>query len=376
MPGKEYLYKVPYPLHTHLQGLELNPKEAFLLSQMDGVQTGEDLIKIVPLSQEETQEILHSLTQRGLIEWRDQARKKPFPKGSGAQIQPDHKPAPSPSTSEDPQLKALIKKVELYRKLLETGDPFRVFGIKPGTSDEEVRERFLQISRHFHPDRYYHLDLPRDLKNTLEEIYNTLREFYSKVSSEEKRREWFLKAKGVKKPEERKSHKVLDKPRLEKLLAEALSMGQYDNALRLLDLMLQMDPFYPVDEKRRKIQNLRRVEELLQSFLGENPITDLERIEKMLKALLQLGEELSSVPRLLYSATMFLYLYTEDVPRMQSWIETLLREEQKPEYYLLAARIMVKGELYERAYEYLEKIPRTSSYFEEARRLIKELRSR
>lgn len=369
---KERYHRIPYRLEVDLLQVELTPEEAFLLSQLDGIQTAQEIARIVPFPEETTYTLFDRLTEKRIIAWRD----TPVPK-EGKRTRVPSTPPSTPFSPEDPEVEALRKKVELYRNLLKKGDPFQLFGIKPGTPDEEVRERFRELSARFHPDRYYHLSLPRQVKNDLEEVYTALREQYQLVATEEERRKTYLKLRGIEKEKRPTSGKTpLDAVRLESLLQEALRAGQYENALKLLDLILELNASYPAEEKRRKIEALRRLEALLDEFLKGETVRDLERIERMYSALIKAQEDLLAVPHLLASATMFLYLYTEDVPRMTRWIEALLKEEKKVEYYLLAARIYMKGEEVDKAVTYLKKIPQGSSYAQEATQLLKEIKRR
>jgi tetratricopeptide (TPR) repeat protein len=357
---------IPYPLQVDLLQVEMTPEEAFLLSQVDGLRTAREIAGLLPFPEETTYTLLDRLTEKRVIAWREAPAS---PKRSSVRPKPSSPP-------EDPEVEGLKKRVELYRKLLEKGDPFFLFGIKPGTPDDEVREKFRELSSRFHPDRYYHLTLPPQLKSDLEEIYTAIRDQYQLVATEEARRRTYLKLRGLE-PEKPPSGKApLDLLRLESLLQEALRMGQYDNALKLIDLIRGLNASYPAEEKRKKIEALRRLEGVLEEFLRGELVRDLDRIEKMHTALIRAQEDLPLVPRLLASATMFLYLYTEDVPRMIRWVEELLERESKPEYHLLAAKIYLKGEDVDRALVSLKKIPSTSPCAREAKELLKEIQRR
>jgi DnaJ-class molecular chaperone len=62
---------------------------------------------------------------------------------------------------------------------------FRLFGIGPGASQEEIKRVFYAMAQRFHPDR--NLDAPENIQKAIYEIYKRINEAYRVLCDPEKR---------------------------------------------------------------------------------------------------------------------------------------------------------------------------------------------
>ncbi|HSF18568.1 MAG TPA: J domain-containing protein [Vicinamibacteria bacterium] len=166
------------------QEVNLNPEEAFVLSRIDGTQTAKDIFAVSPLPEERTARTLIGLLQAELIE----------PEGEGeAEKPPDAKLA----TGDGERPKALAKGHERDRERAEVErlyeefqfkDHWQVLGLDQRADAEAVREAFIRLARHYHPDRFRSVSEPQ-FQEKLSYVFHRISEAHDTLSS--KRREGY-----------------------------------------------------------------------------------------------------------------------------------------------------------------------------------------
>lgn len=77
------------------------------------------------------------------------------------------------------------REITAFEVRLETANHFEVLGLKPGASSEEVRNAFYELSRRYHPDRFFGKQLG-PFKGKLDKIFRRLVEANQVVSDPEK----------------------------------------------------------------------------------------------------------------------------------------------------------------------------------------------
>lgn len=190
MPGERLRHNPAVELHR----LPLSNEEYFVWTRVDGQTTIHDVILMVGLPRSKTIGILRRLREMGaLLREGEQPRPVPAPAATAAPAAPGaaapRKPAPprpaaraasppagpdeGPSDDDalaalgaltDEERAALDEEVELTRKqrlrVLAMrrqldADHFAVLGVSADTDKRALRRAYFQLSKEFHPDRYY-----------------------------------------------------------------------------------------------------------------------------------------------------------------------------------------------------------------------------
>jgi len=164
------------------QKVALNPHEAYLLSRIDGTRTAVQLRRVAPLPEGEFTRSLAALLAAGVVE---------------STLVPANKPsyyvAPSPQpTNGDGALQFSASEQREHEEVLRLAreiprrDYYERLGVGVGATGEQLRERYLERARRFHPDRSNEVHL-RLLRRELATIQAALREAYETLSDPERR---------------------------------------------------------------------------------------------------------------------------------------------------------------------------------------------
>jgi curved DNA-binding protein CbpA len=140
----------------------LTPSDGFVLSRVDGTVSARDLIGLIPLPPEQTEQSLLRLLCAGIVDFapdRPAARRAPAsgaPAGSPAAAPPRTEegvadaPAEPASASRSPEeVRQLI--LDTHQSLAQR-DHFELLGVNPGASAVEVRAAYARLARTLHPD--------------------------------------------------------------------------------------------------------------------------------------------------------------------------------------------------------------------------------
>jgi hypothetical protein len=353
-----------------LTTLSLTPEEAFLLSFVDGKRSFREILLAVPFPEEKTEKMVEHLLKEGIL---IKGSSPPIsPKRSLRQPPPMGKEKKKEEEEEQrKEIELLRKRVEVQKRLHKERDPFQVIGIRPGTPDDEVKTRFMDLRRIFHPDRYYHLSLPQELKSDLEEIYNDLQIFYEQVATEEKRKETYLKLKGLKKEEEIPVP-VLNERTAREMIESALELGHYDTARKTTYLLEKVGSPSSAETLRKQIDQISKIDTLLHRFLKKEEM-DPNEASRLHEGILTLEENFPYPIPFLRRVVEFLFLTTEDFPAMKRFAQILLNKKKDPETLLLVARVMMKGGEYDQALSLAKKVVTPPELVKKARELIEEI---
>lgn len=373
------------PLRKPGASVELTPEEGFLLSQADGHLTVAELQHVVPFPPADLARLLLGLLAKGALEWVSgtsqgpRAAKRPQtapaePSPAGPAASPAQA-GPATGDEEDPEVVRLRRRVRIVRRLIEQGDPFELFGVKPGAEDAEVREAFQRMTRQYHPDRFYALKLDAELRREIDDIYAEIQNMYSFVGTREARRAWQRKT-APQAPVADKADRGADAERLVELADEAIERRQYPSAITNLKLADRMDPTGGWGQRAKLVELLEKVDRKVEMFTagGETP-HDLE-VSQLTETIGKIRGILPPVPRLLRDITTFLYLHSADFPLARDMAQALLREHRSVDNLLLSARIHLKCGLQQTALDLLEEVRATVPDHPDLKTLLREAKRR
>jgi tetratricopeptide (TPR) repeat protein len=164
--------------------LELSPAEGFLLSRIDGVTPWRVLREIGGLTPEEVDLCLESWIAQGLLEYTTPA---PTATPSAPQIDSARPKAPRCREIDTESLdESLALDVETQRRILEyelkLGDSYHeLLGVDRAADAKAVKRAYFELSKEFHPDRYFRKEIGAYEKR-LHRIFKGILEAYELLS--------------------------------------------------------------------------------------------------------------------------------------------------------------------------------------------------
>ena len=341
--------KVPVVVQKTGGGKDLTPEVGFLLSQLDGRIKVAELQHLVPFSPGEIADTLNRLHREGWIEWRDGYKEAETPRE-----------APEPSRDEPEEVARLRRRLRLQRSIHDKGDAFAALGLKGGATDDDVRDAWHRLSRQFHPDRYYNIELPDDLKQELEALYGEMQQWYQQLATREKRRDYLLKQRNKRtaRAEDDKSDedapKAAGPERLAGLAEEAVSKGQYDAAITNYRLANSMKPGGGYGEKAKLVELLQKLDKRLHELETGDEAPDEMTITSLEDMIRRIQPVLPPVAGLLKKISGFLLAHGEDTKLAQDNYQRLRQLNRMPDTLILGAKIYLKAGLGQTALDLLE----------------------
>ena len=207
--------------------------EGYLLSRIDGTSSARQVLQLVPLDPEETEQTLLGLLLTGRVEYRPAPAPRPFPQaelvppetaappaqeaaepppapaapspsdGEAAAPEPAAVPeaAPSPAVEIDPETLERRREILGVFQSLPLKNHFEVLGVEPGCTDADVKRAYVALAKRYHPDA--HRD-PRleDLHDVLEAIFIRIGEAWEVLEKERSRAQYEARLGVVRRPRE------------------------------------------------------------------------------------------------------------------------------------------------------------------------------
>jgi len=143
--------------------LSLNPAEGFLFSRIDGATPWRLLREIGGLSPEEVDLCLESWVAQGVVEWvapRPVAAPSQWPIRRAAKPRVRIRPEIDPASLDE----SLEIDLETQRRILEVelklDEPYHeLLGVGRGADAKQVKQAYFELSKEFHPDRYFRREI-------------------------------------------------------------------------------------------------------------------------------------------------------------------------------------------------------------------------
>lgn len=185
---------------------KLSPEEGFVWSRAESPLSLDELCALLPWPREEVESHIQTLLQKAALEevspevknnvsqkWeRSDDRETRSPSNDSSQSQISEKDLP-PEVKEalqidqlDLETASLDKEfrigilMQLYQ--LETKSPFDILNLSFSASDHEVKTSYIQLSRKFHPDRYFRKELG-PYKRRLDQVFTSIQKAYEEIKN-------------------------------------------------------------------------------------------------------------------------------------------------------------------------------------------------
>ncbi len=287
------------------------------MSRAEGCRTYGELIQASGLPETEAVKLLKALAQKGVFVAPSRARERaPEPEADRRPSRYEGFIFNPAELAQAPDLPLDLKKEILYldAKLGEMHH-YDLLGVRPRTPPEEIRRRYVELTRTFHPDRYYGKDLGV-FKEKLARVFQAIHDAYQVLSDPKKKAEYDAKTpipptleeiEEMERQERRKEaaerRKQLRREGLKRrnpvlqraekarqLVAEAEAAEareDFRRAANLYQLAREFDPEAKgldarIAEARRRA-GARIAEELLHQAMSEETLGNLERAEALLR---------------------------------------------------------------------------------------------
>lgn len=227
------------------QKVHLSPAEGFLLSRVDSRTTAEQLKRLVPIPEEEFYRALAGLVLSGFLELREEPPQGPVPLATAPE---------EPELLEEQEVVFTPNQAAEHQRILrlagevEKQNYYARLGLSPGAGQDQIHQRFLELSRLYHPDRAFEPHL-QTLRAELAKVFTALKDAYETLSHPDRRARYdqFLKQSsgpGASFDEEERQRKAkLDLAKANRAQAEMLmKAGDFGGALPFLEQAVRFDP--------------------------------------------------------------------------------------------------------------------------------------
>jgi curved DNA-binding protein CbpA len=187
-----------------LTTLEVDAREGFIISRMDGRTNVEHIISMSGMGREETVKILERLIERGIISMHTSHKPEQAKRPEKPERKPKHNPArSSPSTDagkkrrfdQIPEGEAFFNWLHRLYQELDNIDYFELLGVDRKATLKDVKRAYFKRSKIFHPDRFYRKVDP-DVHEKLKEIFKRTNTAFRILGDQDKRAEYEKEIKG------------------------------------------------------------------------------------------------------------------------------------------------------------------------------------
>ncbi len=166
--------------------LNLQTKEAFIISRLDSVMSVEEILSLGGLLETETLKTTCGLLAVGILEWSDENNKSNRPDIAIANVLTG--PLVLPNTFDIHTATQYCYEVEALIKTIPETNYYQFFGVAPDIKEDELREKYIQLARKFHPDRHTQLvNYKLSLNTELETVFQHIVDVYAILSNRRSR---------------------------------------------------------------------------------------------------------------------------------------------------------------------------------------------
>ncbi|MFY9221499.1 MAG: DUF4388 domain-containing protein [Blastocatellia bacterium] len=165
--------------------VNLQPKEAFIVSRLDSIMSIEEILSIGGLLETETLKTLCGLLAIGILQWADK-NKPSYRDINIANVLIG--PSVLPNTFDIHSATQFCYEVESLLKLIDISNYYEMLSLSPDSNEEEIRERYILLAKKFHPDRNIQLvNYNLNLNKELEKLFQYISEAYVTLSNRRSR---------------------------------------------------------------------------------------------------------------------------------------------------------------------------------------------
>jgi curved DNA-binding protein CbpA len=347
---------------------QASPEEGFLLSRLGtaGLRW-EDLRSLCPWPGDEAMRHVSQLLEKGILSLKTSSEINAW----------------KPSA-------VFTKEMKSIQEAISVQNPFGILGVGPQAGTNEIRHRYLHLSRLFHPDRFFRKDVG-ELGTQLNFIFSEIQKAYAALKNPHEREAMARKAQIKQKPKERTKEELLKtvrnlSPELEKMTKaeryyhEALEHqknGRAIEAFNSFNLAAQTNPDKALYQKKAE-----EVRPLMQQEKARLKLAEAQRavefrvwddIKRHCAHALQLDPQLDEA-KLLWARAVIELQEDDD---FKSAREHLLRVKAKlqknPEAPFQLARLLLLSGETKAAKKELEEALKRSPQHPGAQKLLKEL---
>jgi curved DNA-binding protein CbpA len=159
----------------------LSSEEAFVLSRLSSPLKLKELLNTLPWTQDESRSYIAQLLEKGHIEWDGANLMGPKVEELSHEWQKlleDDERHPVHQTIDK---NFRIKILEQIQKI-KSDNPFEILGVETTSSDSQIKARYMELSREFHPDRFFRKNLG-DYAKRLNQIFSKIQKAYTSIKN-------------------------------------------------------------------------------------------------------------------------------------------------------------------------------------------------
>ncbi|HPQ40570.1 MAG TPA: DUF4388 domain-containing protein, partial [bacterium] len=189
---------------TKTAGKTFGPQEWFMLSRIDGKTRLKDLCRMTGLPKDHSIRVIYALIDAGAVDIKGretETRKGKIPdlpdapeKSAPRKTDPGKPRNRAPKTLSDTakisppgsgteKLNLTVDELNrIYKRYLKLNH-YQILDVMPGSSQEEIRNGFVKLSRLYHPDMYDRDNMDPDIQERLEELFSMVNHAYRVISN-------------------------------------------------------------------------------------------------------------------------------------------------------------------------------------------------
>lgn len=173
----------------------LSTEEAFLWSRVGSGISLKDLLALSPWPEEQVFQILDSLLKKGALTWEEKSQEtltssSKKTKTVKTKYKVEELPAEVREQLQMDQFEALTRdldlnfRTEVLMRLHEAPNqnPYEILGLKRTATSNEIKIQYLELSRKFHPDRFFRRDMGI-YKRKLEKLFTHIQQAYQALKN-------------------------------------------------------------------------------------------------------------------------------------------------------------------------------------------------
>lgn len=170
--------------------LNLQPKEAFIVSRLDSMMSVEEILSLGGLPEAETLKTICGLLATGILQWANEDNKSSRPDIAIANVLVGQ--TSLPNVLDIQTATEFCYEIETLIKNLDKLSYYEILGVTPEATEEEIRTKYIQLAKKFHPDRHAQLaNYKLNFSLELEKIFKRLIEAYSTLNNRKTRATYY-----------------------------------------------------------------------------------------------------------------------------------------------------------------------------------------